>query len=552
MMWKFNENVFWFNPNDILKNTKKSQEINPKNYKNINKNKVLDILNYLKNNNLLSPPVITYNHLLTKIDFEDGLHRTFVSTKLNQEKIPFIIPERDVKNICNLIEGVDFSKDAIEMLDKNQYKIGGEFEWATPVKDTEVPSKKELLIANELSNIIGQPIKISDKLTINPAELNNFRLTRDDSVKSNKHLHYIGSEFVTPPLNYNDFISITKKVFDFINKKNLETNGTTGLHVNISFKDAKKQESVDPLKLVVLSSDEYFRNVWPRVKKTLDDPEMNRNVDYVKSNIKSIKEILSTINIAEKSKGMKGNELADKIKTWLDNEHRSSINKSGTPIWKEKHHAINLGKLSKGYVEFRVMGGADYQNRFSEFEQTLHKFLLLMDYSSNPEEQKKEYLKKLYKIFSSILDDLEFIGYDENWKREQEKILPNVNIKSKKALDILERGALLYSEFPKMKKRFYEFAYLFENKSKQGGIYAILSLLNERSSIAQISKYKNTIRSLLIFLLKEYNVSKQDIINVYNKFYYEPNRVPEDDEDFDETKTVHSLTLDKILNILGY
>ena len=426
-----------------------------------------------------------------------------------------------------ITEGPRAGRKDIESVDLSNFQFGGEYEFVIPYdKFNESPSTAIKRTISELEELLGVKIKDSPSSELRLGELKTvFRMTRDDSVKGKKFEDSWPLEFITPVLDYENFIAVTKKVFIFIAKRGFETNGTTGFHVGISYKDSDKNLEIDPLKLVLFSGEKFLRDLWPRVRYEIQQGRMSS--DYVKSNVTQLKKILKKIiYFDDKLDNLDTNDLAIQIKGWLDEQYRSWI-KMGKPEWREKHQAINIGRLDDGYVEFRLMGGEGYENRLSDVEINLKRFTLSLEQSRDPS-NKKEYMKKLYKLISTTLNDLE--DYDKMGHEDDSLYTGIGEIKNPKTLDLMKRAEPLFIKNPKLKEAIYNIVHGFENKSKEYGIAISINILNNKfNNLSQPA----LLRSVLAMLLKIYGVTKPELEKVYDENYFEPGKIPQEPEDED-------------------
>lgn len=140
------------------------------------------------------------------------------------------------------------------------------------------------------------------------------------------------------------------------------TNRTTGFHVNIGFKGRE----IDPLKLLLFAGERWIAHAWHR-----------ENNEHTNS-------LLAELN----TEGLPRSPEASR-----------RILDAFLADTREKHWVINLRTLAeRGYVEFRPIGNADYEKRWSEVEQHMDRFIQLMHIASDPQMFRREYQKKLGKL----------------------------------------------------------------------------------------------------------------------------------------------------------
>lgn len=457
----------------------------------------------------------------------------------------------------NINEGPRTGRRDLESVDLTQFQFGGEYEFAIPYdKFNETPGNAIERVIGDLEKILS--VSIQDGASEYSMSKENsktlWRMTQDDSVKSNKFEDALPLEFITPVMDYKKFITVTEIIFKYIAKRGFETNGTTGFHVGISYKDEFKTAQIDPLKLVLFSGDKFLKDLWPRVRQELDSGDIS--TDYVKSNTRILRKILkSVIFYGDNIEQLNSKDLANQVKEWLDKQYRTWI-QSGKPEWKSKHQGINIGRLDDGYVEFRVMGGEGYENRLPNVIDNLKRFALTLE-NSTDDGNKKEYLKKIYKIISTVLDDLEdydYLGRNDTMPGEHP-----VNITNEKVKKLFNKAQTLFHKKPKMKEYMYNLAFAFEKHSKEDGILVALnSFENKFGAVAEPA----LMRSVLAMLMRIYGVNRKDISDAYDKAFFEPGKVPEKLEDEDNasndwrdysegTKTVFKYTKDQLYKLFA-
>ena len=222
----------------------------------------------------------------------------------------------------------------------NGSKIGFEFEFLS--------KKRTIQTARELSNILGVkvvvPINVNNFLkpekTVHSSFIpssNVFKLEKDNSGGSEM------KELITGPLSYNFAKNVLIKTLKWIDE-NGETNSRTSLHLNISFDDKKIAvkrdiEKMNILKMCLDFDEDFIYDRFPSRK----------NNEYSKS-IKNI--VVNNIFYF-------GNSI-------------TSMGESHFIVPNTKYFGINFLKHSKNYLEFRQIGGRDYQKKEIEILEILH------------------------------------------------------------------------------------------------------------------------------------------------------------------------------------
>jgi hypothetical protein len=258
--------------------------------------------------------------------------------------------------------------------------------------------------ADALSKLLGKKVEVSDKYHSKiKVTSDKFKLEPDYSGGSNMF------EFITGPLNYNEAIPIMIKTLQWIDE-NGWTNEKSAFQFSVSFNknrpDIKDDIMVmDQLKFI-LGLDESF--------------------------------ILS--KFANRSK----NVYAKSIKRVLPRNRYSILENINTidpkmfKIPSDKYYGVNFTKAKDGYLEFRYLGGKDYQKKISDIREVIDYVVIylydllskrLSGYTKEDLEKLREMMSdygKIVKCFSNpelffmyypdfhVFVDLK--GFDENIK----------------------------------------------------------------------------------------------------------------------------------------
>ena len=99
---------------------------------------------------------------------------------------------------------------------------------------------------------------------------------------------------------------------------------------------------------------------------------------------------------------------------------------------KQKFSSVEITKLSQGYLEFRIAGGAGYEDDFEKVRDTTLRFVTALEIACDPKAERKEYLKKLSRV----------LGYAESSGN-------NTDFEQRPLEDILDMGGAedVISEF---------------------------------------------------------------------------------------------------------
>ena len=325
-------------------------------------------------------------------------------------------------------------------------KIGIEFEFFS---NFDLKKTKE-----ELSNLFGKKIRIEEKAH------SDFAPTYDTWKMEPDNLGGSGMiELVTGSLPYAETKIVIAKMLKWI-KENGSTNDKCSIHINISFDGEKLGPAANISKLdigkFVLNFDEdAVYNAFPNRKDSV----------YAKS----IKFIVPLSGMTQPS--------------------------SANTLWKnymfvkEKYYGVNFSKIPKNYIEFRYLGGKDYQLKYDTIMKMVNHFIVsLYDAIINPTYTKedKEKLQKILKQHEEVVKS--YKSYS-NFK----KYFPNIKI----LIDLKTADQMIEMFYPKIREKIFDL--LTKADMKEG-------LINYDSDLGRI-QIKDT------ELLKCFEIQGVDIVD---------------------------------------
>jgi len=189
---------------------------------------------------------------------------------------------------------------------------------------------------------------------LKPVKVSGFKRYHSSFTPTDKHwkiepdlsLGYEGCEIITGPLPY-----VNSKIYLLKILKTIETYGKTdekcSIHINISFdkdKTDKTIEHLNPLKLILEIDEDFIYKCFPDRKNNF----------YAKS----IKKLIP----------FKNYHFADRATELLQN----SLELPNT-----KYYGVNIQNVQEGRLEFRYIGGQDYEKKTDEILQLMDYFILL-------------------------------------------------------------------------------------------------------------------------------------------------------------------------------
>lgn len=183
-------------------------------------------------------------------------------------------------------------------------------------------------------------------------------------------------EIVSPPMPLDQTVEIIPKFFEWLKNNDGYTNNSTGFHMSVSMPD-HDSERLDFVKLALFLGDEYVLKQFGRQANT-----------YARSALEKLRQA-GTKN-PERIAG-----YMDKMRGGLDQIAKNSL---ATATGFGKYTSINP---KNGYVEFRSAGGSDYQKDLKRLQDTLTRYGMALNVAMDPDAERQEYAKKLYKLLAS-------------------------------------------------------------------------------------------------------------------------------------------------------
>jgi len=196
-----------------------------------------------------------------------------------------------------------------------------------------------------------------------PIELdsNNWEVIDDASLSSNLG----GVEVVTPIMKLPELIDTIEKVFKWMDKY-AYTDDTCGFHIHMSINNGKE---LDPLKLVLFAEEGLIYKVFP---DRIDN-------DYATSIKKGHFRFMKPFTIDDIKMMAKKNKIDKEFNT-------------------EKYLGIHLSDLKSNHVEFRYMGGKNYQRKFNDIKMLIANYTHWLSIATDPDYKRKEYIIKMNKL----------------------------------------------------------------------------------------------------------------------------------------------------------
>ena len=235
-------------------------------------------------------------------------------------------------------------------------------------------------IADIISRAIGMDVEASEDYHSAERGENHFVLEPDTSIKPNDRKNETGMELVSPPMPLGKCLEYMTKVFDWANDHGCYTNKSTGFHMGISIPD-QTMENVDHLKFILFLGDEYVLEQFGRDTNT-----------YTKSMVKVMKSQVSRSEADVE-------DMLLKLKQGLDSAAAKTMTRALSNAQDDRYVSVNI---KDNYIEVRSAGG-NYLGELSQIKLTLMRYVRVMGLAADPNAEKQEYAKKLYKFLTSMI-----------------------------------------------------------------------------------------------------------------------------------------------------
>lgn len=224
-------------------------------------------------------------------------------------------------------------------------------------------------------------------------------------------------EFITGPLDWIDAKMILIKVLVFI-RENGYTDEHCSVHINVSFNKESNLDviNLDLLKLILNFNEDYIYEKFPN----------RRNNIYAQT----IKNIIPFTDFKEPETAF--NILLNNIKL----------------PEKTKYYGINVNKKYEGYLEYRYIGGKEYENKLDDILELMDYFVL---------QTRKAIVEKLDEIDNTKL--LAYLDKNINWYRQYstyDEFLANID-KIKIEVDKLDRYKPIQMNWDNFKQSLFNF-----------------------------------------------------------------------------------------------
>jgi hypothetical protein len=196
-----------------------------------------------------------------------------------------------------------------------------------------------------------------------------------------------GPELVSDPMPLNKAVEDLGRILQVI-ENHFETDGSRGLHINVSI-PGMTLDSVNLLKLALFLGENHLLNQFDRMGNEYAMPQLVNLTDYLRG-LRDQGHDLFMQTFAKKGDERLNSKVNGEIVDYM--------------LRQSKNHTFNALKLTSKnpYIEFRIMGNEGYEKRFPEIVNQIHRYVYVLQLAMDPDAERAEYAKKLWKLVSSI------------------------------------------------------------------------------------------------------------------------------------------------------
>ena len=207
----------------------------------------------------------------------------------------------------------------------------------------------------------------------------------DASIDSTKTSN--GIELISPPMKLPQALTAFDTFWNWASSNKIIANKSCGFHVGVSL-PSQTTKNIDAVKLILFLGDDYVLNAFSRASNAYAESTFNKMKKLANTNEFDISFYIQNLN------------------TGINSIAHKTINKAILP--KSDHYlSINIRDT---YVEFRAAGGNYFESK-DKILNTIFRYIRAMNIAANPEAEKKEYAKKLYKLLDSSTSNTDVISY---------------------------------------------------------------------------------------------------------------------------------------------
>lgn len=298
------------------------------------------------------------------------------------------------------------SSEIAKALEAKDILVGAEWEFIFNEKYVSLVPRKVVSEGREiLENAAQRSIDIDPWLNQKAhthEKIKGWKLEIDKSLPRDR-----GAELISPALSLQTFLQICPNIFRAISKVGTTTN-QCGFHVSISL---KYMFGVNPLKLALFVDEDLVYSLFNKEARS-------KYGGPVKDLLADILKRLSNIP----------GDITSEVEKVLEAKLQISLFHFLT-----KKYGINPGKLQKGYIEFRYMGGASYHKKWEAIKNIIGMYIAILKIANDKYYRREEYESKVLELIKDEIKAEKILIEDTKpWVKDIEAFLKNFNLELKK------------------------------------------------------------------------------------------------------------------------
>lgn len=181
-----------------------------------------------------------------------------------------------------------------------------------------------------------------------------------------------GVELISPPLPMPLFIEKAEEIMDYIS-----TNGSTdhkcGFHVHLSIDGINLEDELDVVKLFLFHDENKVYQAFKERKGSRYALSVKQKIEDARFEPDDLRKLIDV------------DKLEQKLST-------------------SKFYGINLSYLDENHIEFRYMGGADYEDKWENIKENLGNYAYNLKLACDPQFKRQEYIKKLNRAINRLTE----------------------------------------------------------------------------------------------------------------------------------------------------
>ena len=229
-------------------------------------------------------------------------------------------------------------------------------------------------LAASLSEDLGVETKVSSGYHSATRTDDDWIFEPDSSLEADESSD-MAVEIISPPMPLEECLKKLSQFFEWAKQNNAYANESTGFHMSVSLPEHDK-DKIDFVKLALFLGDEYVLKQFDRMGNY-----------YAKSALDKIRQRAEKgeFNVDEALKSVRNGMTKIATDTMASSEGFG------------KYFTINP---KNNYIEFRSAGNEDYFDDIAKLQNTLMRYSRALQIAGDPDSEKQEYHKKLYKLLS--------------------------------------------------------------------------------------------------------------------------------------------------------